>query len=181
MRHSSLLALIGACLVSTGCKEPAEEGTPPGGGGDGSTTGACPLSLTDGMTYNAVSCDVSGSESFAAGVYQIQIAARFNTSQPIRSVNFTLNDHDDASETHIKTFAVGTERPSVNASYAVTFQDKWNTLEQTNVVGSGSFVVTEYDRGGKLISGTYDIVVKQGAASRTITGVLTHVPMKQAD
>ena len=187
MRHSLLLALVCASFVSIGCKDPAEEGTPSdaGGGGrpgaDGSAAGACPLTLTDGTTYNAVSCDVSGFESFASGVYQIQISARFNTNQPIRSVNFTLNDHDDASETHVKTFPVGTDRPSVNASYAVTFQDKWNTLEQTNVVGSGSFVVTEYDRASKLISGSYDILVKQGAASKTITGVLTHVPMKQAD
>jgi hypothetical protein len=59
--------------------------------------------------------------------------------------------------------------------------DKWGTLDQTIVVGSGSFVVTKYDRVNKLISGSYDIVVKQNAASKTITGALTDVPMKQAD
>jgi hypothetical protein len=122
-----------------------------------------------------------GRKVLRLGHLSIQIAARFTTTQPIRSVNFTLNDDDSPTETHVKTFPVGTGKPGVNASYAVTFSDKWGTLDQTNVVGSGSFVVTEYDRANKLISGTYEIVVKQGAASKTITGALTRVPMKQAD
>ena len=171
-----------------GCSDPPGSGTPadagggpPGDGGAGTPTGACPLSLTDGTTYGAVSCDVDGFKTFAAGVYQIQINARFNTNQPIRSVNFTLNDSDLPTESHVKTFPVGTANPGVNASYNVTFQDQWSTLENAVAVGSGSFVVTEYDRTNKLISGTFDMVVKQGAGSKTITGVLTRVPMAKAE
>ena len=147
----------------------------------GAATGACPLTLTDGTVYNAVSCDASGTKSFAAGVYQIQVGARFTTTQPIRSVRFVLNDDDLPTESNVKSFPVGTAKPGVNATYTVSIMDMWGTLEATNVVGSGSFVVTEYDRANKVISGTYDIVVKQGAASKTITGTLTRVPMTQAD
>lgn len=170
-----------------GCDDPAGSDTPadagglPGDSSPGTPSGACPLSLIDGTTYGAVSCDVNGFKTFAAGVYQIQIAARFNTNQPIRSVNFTLNDSDLPTESHVKTFPVGTANPGVNASYAVTFQDKWGTLDNTVVVGSGAFVVTEYDRANKLISGTFDMVVKQGASSKTITGTLTRVPMAKAE
>jgi hypothetical protein len=196
LRYILLLGLACVTLTSAGCKDPTDDGGSGGasasgaggsgapggsGAGGGSASGACPLTLTDDTTYNAVSCDANGFESFAAGVYQIQIAARFNTNQPIRSVNFTINDEDLPEETHVKTFPVGTEKPGVNATYAVTFMDKWGTLAQTAVVGSGSFTITEYDRANKLISGSYDIVVKQGSASKTITGALTQVPMGQAD
>jgi hypothetical protein len=197
LRHFLLLGLVCATFTFAGCKDPTDGDPSPGSnagssgaaasvgaggsGAGGSASGACPLTLTDGTTYSAVSCDANGFESFAAGIYQIQIAARFNTNQPIRSVNFTLNDDDLPEETHVKTFPVGTEKPGVNASYAVTFMDKWGTLDRTAVVGSGSFTVTEYDRANKLISGSYDIVVKQGTESKTITGELTQVPMERAD
>jgi hypothetical protein len=196
LRYFLLLGLACVTVTSAACKDPTDDGGSGGasasgaggsgapggsGAGDGSASGACPLTLTDDTTYNAVACNVKGFESFSAGLYQIQISARFNTSQPIRAVNFTLNDLDLPEETHVKTFPVGTEKPSVNATYLVTFQDQWGTLAQTAVVGSGSFTVTEYDRANKLISGSYDIVVKQGSASKTITGALTQVPMEQAE
>ena len=196
MRYFLLLGLACVTVTSAACKDPTDDGgfggasasgaggsgAPGGSGaGGGSASGACPLTLTDDTTYNAVACTVNGVETFSAGLYQIQISARFNTKQPIRSVSFTLNDLDLPEETHVKTFPVGTEKPNVNATYFVTFQDQWGTLAQTAVVGSGSFTVTEYDRANKLISGSYDIVVKQGSASKTITGALTQVPMDLAE
>ncbi len=165
-------------------------GTPSGSsdGATGSAASGCPLTLTaDGKTYNAVSCVVQGAKTFSAGLYKVSISAAFDTAATaiehrIRSVSFGLNDGDEASATHVRNFPVSVENPGVTATYNVTQFDSWATLNGPMVnIGSGSFTVTEYDRVNKYISGSFDIVVKKGAESKTITGSLTHVPMKVAE
>jgi hypothetical protein len=60
---------------------------------------------------------------------------------------------------------------------------KWlpNALENFVVVGSGAFDLTKYDRSLKLLSGTFDIVVKQGTAEQNLVGTLVDVPMQTAE
>ena len=176
-------ALLAATLLTIGCGDSSGTTSDPAPSGPGSPgSGSCPVTLVDGASYNGILCDVQGIKTFAPGVYQIEISATFNSKPPIRSVAFTVNDSDLATESHIKSFPVGTANPGVNATYNVSpINNVWATLENMTAVGSGSFVVTEYDRTNKLISGTFDVVVKQGATSKTITGTLTHVPMKRAD
>jgi hypothetical protein len=162
-------------------------------GADGSTpmspsgSGACPLTLTaDGATYTAVTCDVKGMPILVPGPYKILIFATFNKASAenggkIRSAMFAINDTDDATAPHTGTFRVGDAVPGASGNYSVTQFDTWSTLAGAMTVGSGSFTITEYDRAAKKISGTYDMVVKQGAMSKTITGALTHLPMSRAD
>jgi hypothetical protein len=165
-------------LVAVGCG-----GDGAGGGPDPGTGGGCDLKLTvDGATYNAISCSAQGYKTFASGVYQILLSAPFNRAPtPVRSVAFVLTDSDLASETHVKTFPVNADNPGAKATYNVTPTDSWNTLEGQTNVGSGALVVSEYDRVGKVISGTYDVVVKQGAAMKSIAGSFTRVPLAKAE
>jgi hypothetical protein len=181
LRRASLLGL----LVTTGCS---------GGGGEtpdatpGPSGAGCPLTLrVDGVTYNATSCVVQGAKTFASGLYKINISAPFNTAATatagaIRSVSFVLNDDDAATATHVRTFTVSAANPGATATYRATQTDAWVTLSDpmTNI-GSGSFTVTEYDRTNKRISGSYEITVKQGSASKTISGTLTRVAMAVAE
>jgi hypothetical protein len=176
---ASLLGL----LVAAWCTEDridTQDGSP------GPPTAGCPLTLrVDGVTYNATSCVVQGAKTFAPGLYKVMINAPFNNGATapagaIRSVSFVLND--DATATHVRTFPVSAGNPGATATYRATQTDAWITLSDpmTNI-GSGSFTVTEYDRTNKRISGSYEIVVKQGAASKTISGTLTSVPMSLAE
>jgi hypothetical protein len=132
-------------------------------------------------TYGATWCNIQGAKTFSSGLYQVSVAARFNDLQPIRSIDFDIYDSDLATETHIKTYPVGSTNPGVNSTYHPTPTEEWGTLENQIVVGSGSFDLTRYDRVAKLFSGTFDIIVKQGTAEKHLTGTLTDVPMQTAE
>jgi len=185
---STRIACVGMAVALAACG-----GDGGSAGADGSTPmspsggGACPLTLTaDGATYTAVTCDVKGMQILAPGPYKILIFATFNKASTenggkIRSAMFAINDTDDATAPHTGTFTVGDAVPGASANYSVTQFDTWSTLAAAMTVGSGSFTITEYDRAAKKISATYDMVVKQGAMSKTITGALTHLPVARAD
>jgi hypothetical protein len=174
-------------LLVVGCTGGEGDDTPDAGA-PGPSGAGCPLTLTvDGVTYNAASCVVQGAKTFASGLYKIQVNAPFNTAATavggaIRSVQFVLNDDDAATSTHVRTFQVSASNPGATATYRASQTDAWVTLSDpmTNI-GSGSFTVTVYDRASKRISGNYEILVKQGSASKTISGTLTNVPMLTAE
>jgi hypothetical protein len=174
--RTSLAALLFFGLVGCG-------GDGAGAGPGPATGGGCDFKLTvDGATYDAISCTAQGYKTFASGVYQILVSAPFSRAPaPVRSVAFVLTDSDLSSETHVKTFTVNADNPGAKATYNVTQTDQWGTLDGQVNVGSGSLTVTEYDRANKLISGTYDMVVKQGAAMKNITGSFTHLPLAKAE
>lgn len=182
LRRASLIGLLLTCGCSGGGGDETPDASP------GPSAAGCPLTLkVDGVAYNATSCVVQGAKTFASGLYKIGISAPFNTAATapagaIRSVSFVLNDDDAATATHVRTFTVSATNPGATATYRASQTDAWVTLSDpmTNI-GSGSFTVTEYDRANKRISGTYEIVVKQGSASKTISGTLTGVPMAVAE
>ncbi len=180
----ALFVFACGCGGGTGAGPGGDAGSSPTGGA--TTGGTCPLTATvDGTTYTAVSCTAHGEPTFAPGVYKLVISAPFNkintNSGHIRSLFIVLTDNEDApAATHLKTFTVSAENPGASAVYNVTQFDSWSTLDGSANVGSGSFTVTEYDKAAKVISGTYNIVVKQGTNSKTISGTLTHVAMSNA-
>ncbi len=176
------LCLSVAC---TGSDPAAGSGGTGGGSGSSGAGGSssCPLTITVDQkdTYDATWCNIQGAKTFASGVYQISVASRFNDVQPIRSIDFLFNDSDLDTETHVKTFPVGVANPGVNSTYRPSPTDEWVTLDNQNVVGSGSFDLGKYDRTSKLFSGTFDIVVKQGAEAKSIKGTFVDVPMQTAE
>lgn len=176
MRHISSLGLaVGLLLVACGGGG--------GGGADGSVDG-CPFTLTvDAVTYDAVRCQLQGGPTAAAHLYQIDLAAQFNTTLGmIRSVQFTLRDDTDTP--HVHDYIVGADplQPSVDASYFPTSLDPgFSTLADGDVVGSGRFTVTRYDETQRLFSGVYSIMVLHDADSKQITGTITDAPLLRAE
>lgn len=150
-----------------------------GGSGDG-----CPFTLTvDGTTYDAVDCQLQGGPTAAAHLYQIDLAAEFDrTPGHIRSVQFTLRDDTDTPHDHAYVVGADSLHPSVDATYYPTSLDPgYSTLANGAAVGSGTFTVTAYDTTHRTFSGTYSIVVAQGAVQKTITGTITNAPMTRAE
>jgi hypothetical protein len=148
-------------------------------GGRPGSTGSCDANITvDGDTFQAVKCTASAS-GLVNSTYQIVVSLAFNTiaSGPVRSVLFSLTD--ESSGDHVKTYPVGLDVPSSNATYdsPTAVGDFWSTTDgPNNIVGSGNVDLTVFDATAG-VSGTYDVVVKKGSEEKTVTGSFSGVPV----
>ena len=169
-------SLIVGAIASAGCGG--------SGGGSDATPAGCPFTLAvDGHTYDALECQLQGGPTSAAHLYQIDLSARFNdTPGMIRSVMFTLRDDTDTTHDHDYVVGADSLHPNVDATYYPTSLDPgYSTLAGSAEVGTGTFTVTRYDTTNKIVSGSYSIVVKNGADEKMITGTITNAPMIRAE